>query len=77
MSVPGYIQKTLYMKPEVSKIFDDLEAYLDYCRFNLIRFSPADLYKSKDWYQFQRSIGNHVERKPYLGKKPKYQPRTS
>jgi len=52
MALPGYIQKTLVMKPEVEKIFDDLEAWLDHCRFNLINFDQKDLYKSsayKEW----------------------------
>lgn len=40
------------MKPEVVKIFDDLEAWLDHCRFNLLKFDPADLYKSKDYRVF-------------------------
>jgi len=53
MGIPSYIQKTLRMKPEVNKIFDDLEAWLDYCRFNLLPFNPADLYKSHDYKKFQ------------------------
>ena len=28
MAQPAYIQKTLVMKPEVKKIFDDLDAWL-------------------------------------------------
>lgn len=40
------------MKPEVVKIFDDLEAWLDHCRFNLLKFDPADLYKSKEHREF-------------------------
>ncbi len=55
MSQPAYIQKSLRMKPEVTKIFDDLEAWLDHCRFNLLPFNPADLYKSKEW----RDFGKH------------------
>lgn len=55
MAQPGYIQKTLKMKPEVSKIFDDLEVWHDYCRFNMIAFSPADLYKSKEYKDFVRA----------------------
>lgn len=47
MAIANYIQKTLVMKPEVTKIFDDLEDWLDYCRFNLLPFEPKDLYKSK------------------------------
>ena len=69
MSVPAYIQKTLKMKPEVEKIFDDLDKWLDHCRFNLLPFDPADLYKSREWRESQR--GNTYERKPYLGKKPR------
>jgi hypothetical protein len=54
MAHPAYIQKTLVMKPEVNKLFDDLEEWLDHCRFELIRFDPRDLYKSKEykeWYK--------------------------
>ena len=40
------------VKPEVTRIFDDLEAWLDHCRFNLLKFDPADLYKSKEWREF-------------------------
>jgi hypothetical protein len=54
MAQPAFIQKTLRMKPEVSKLFDDLDAWLDYCRFNLIDFNPKDLYRSKEYKDFQR-----------------------
>ena len=63
MAQPNYIQKTLKMKPEVTKIFEDLEAWHDYCRFNMIDFKPSDLYKSREYKDFQRSIGNY-ERRP-------------
>ena len=49
MAIPAYIQKTLYMKPEVKKIFEDLEAWLDHCRIKLLPYNPADLYKSKEY----------------------------
>lgn len=49
MSLPNYIQKTLGMKPEVSKIYDDLDEWLDHCRMELINFDPKDLYKSKEY----------------------------
>lgn len=52
MSLPNYIQKTLVMKPEVSKIYDDLEEWMDHCRWELIKFDPADLYKSKEYKAF-------------------------
>ena len=54
MSVPAYIQKTLVMKPEVTKIFEDLEKWHDHCRFEMINYDPKDLYKSAEYKQFQR-----------------------
>ena len=32
------------MKPQVEKVFDDLDNYLDFCRFELREFNPAHLY---------------------------------
>lgn len=49
MAVSNAIQKTLVMKPEVTQIFEDLEAWHDHCRFEMINFNPADLYKSKEY----------------------------
>ena len=43
------------MKPEVVKIFEELEAYHDHCRFNLRKFDPADLFKSKEWQRFNEA----------------------
>jgi hypothetical protein len=74
MALPKNVQNTLYMKPEVSKIFDDLEAWHDYCRFNLLDFNPADLYRSPEYKNFQRWNGG--ERRPrteYKGKNPRPQ----
>ena len=72
MAQPKYIQKTLFMKPEVSKIFDDLDAWLDHCRFNLLPFEPSDLYRSQEYKNFQRWSQPRGERKPYLGNKPRF-----
>jgi hypothetical protein len=79
MAIPAYIQKTLVMKPEVSIVFDDLEAWHDHCRFELMDFNPADLYKSqayRDWargrntpknprYKVQYTQRRDDGRKPY------------
>jgi hypothetical protein len=62
MSLPNYIQKTLRMKPEVDRIFNDLDQWLDYCRFNLLPFNPADLYRSKDYKNWVRER-EYLERK--------------
>lgn len=34
-------------RPDVVKVFDDLEAYHDFCRFELRDFNPADLYRKE------------------------------
>ena len=53
---PPFIQKTLVMKPEVTKIFDDLDAWKDHCRFNLLKFDEKDLYRSRDYKEWQREL---------------------
>jgi hypothetical protein len=68
MALPKYVQKTLGMKPEVSKIFDDLDAWLDHCRFNLLPFEPSDLYRSQEYKSFQRWNGGG-DRKPWNGER--------
>ena len=55
MSQPKWVNKYLTMKPEVSKIFDDLEVWHDYCRFEMINFDPKDLYRSKEYKDWQRN----------------------
>ena len=40
------------MKAQVEKIFDDLERYHDFCRFELREFNPSHLYdKANDNYR--------------------------
>ena len=43
------------MKPEVIKIFDELEEYQWHCRFNLKKFDAADLFKSPEWQRFNEA----------------------
>ena len=54
MAQPAFIQKTLRMKPEVTRVFDDLDAWLDHCRFNLLPYNEKDLYRSNDYRRFQQ-----------------------
>jgi len=70
MAHPSYVQKTLVMKPEVTKIFDDLDSYLDFCRFELLPFSPSDLYnrESKVWNQYYAATHG---KKSYKGQRRK------
>ena len=45
-----------YNFPPVNKVFDDLDKFRDYCRFEGKVFNEADLYK-KDapvWQQYQK-----------------------
>ena len=61
-NIPAYVQKTLRMKPETAKVFDDLDAWLDHCRFNLLNYDPKDLYRSFEYRNFQREQ-EYLERK--------------
>ena len=62
MSSPGENKKTLRLKPEVEQFFNDLEEWLNYCRFNLINYNPADMYRSQVYKSFQREK-EYLERK--------------
>jgi hypothetical protein len=46
IKVESYNKKYLRMTPQVNQIFEDLEAWKEYCSFKLIKYDPADLYKS-------------------------------
>lgn len=54
MSQPKYIERHLHMKSEVTKIFEDLEGYLDYCRYNMLKYDERDLYRSEQYKRFDR-----------------------
>jgi hypothetical protein len=52
MAQPAWLNKYLTMKPDVVKVFDDLDRYLDFCRFELRDFNPAHLYdRTNDNYR--------------------------
>jgi hypothetical protein len=40
-----WLKKYLVMKPEVSKIFDDLDSYLEWCKWEMQPFNQEDLYR--------------------------------
>ena len=44
-------------RPDIVKLFDDLEAFHDFCRFELLPFNEADLYNraSPVWNQYYNS----------------------
>ena len=41
------------MKSEIRQIFNDLDAWLNYCRFRMIKYDPADLYRSVEYKEWQ------------------------
>lgn len=49
-----WVEKYLKMKPEVNKIFEDLEQYKDYCRYNMLRYDERDLYRSEQYRKFEK-----------------------
>jgi hypothetical protein len=61
-------------KPEVVKIFDDLEKFHDYCRFELAPFDEANLYNRDSWVwrNYEKTLRPRKfngDRKPYQGKR--------
>ena len=55
MAQPAWLKKYILMKPEVKKIFEDLEEWRMHCCWTLTKFDERDLYKSKEYKEFSRS----------------------
>ena len=68
MAQPAWLKKYLTMKPEVNKIFDDLEEWHNHCRFEMIEFNPAHLYKSNDYKEWSRRKSNKFRKYPRFNK---------
>ena len=62
-------------RPDIVKIFDDLEAFHDFCRFELREFNPSELYK-KDAPNFGAYLASRRPRKPYQGMNPRFDRRS-
>lgn len=56
-------------RPDVVKVFDDLEAYHDFCRFELRDFNPAEMYR-RDSANYGAYLASKRPRRPYQGNKP-------
>jgi hypothetical protein len=54
MSQPSWLKKYLTLKPDVRKIFEDLEEWKKHCRSHMLRYDERDLYKSKEYKDYQR-----------------------
>jgi hypothetical protein len=64
MAQPAWLNKYLTMKPEVNRIFEELEAFHDFCRFELREFNPAELYK-KDAPNYGAYLASKRPRRPW------------
>ena len=51
-------------RPDIVKIFDDLEKFHDYCRFEMVEFNEANLYNraSPIWNQYFNSTRPRKQR---------------
>ena len=57
-----------YNFPPVDKVFDDLDKFRDYCRFEGKPFDEADLYNSKSWvWQAYGKYQNYLRAKARNG----------
>lgn len=54
MAQPKWMEKYLRMKPEVDRIFKDLEGYKDYCRMNMLKYDEKDLYRSEQYRKYEK-----------------------
>jgi hypothetical protein len=59
-------------RPDVVKVFDDLEAYHNFCRIELRDFNPADLYR-RDSVVYGAYLASKRPRRPYQGKNPRWE----
>ena len=57
-------------RPDVVKIFDDLDAFRDFCRFEMCEFNEANLYnrQSPIWNHYFQSTRNRKPRNDYHNK---------
>ena len=67
---PSYIKKYLRMKPEVTQIFADLEAFRNFVvmQYPQIKFDEAELYKNSSptwqkYLRYQRNLARRAEAK--------------
>ena len=61
-------------RPDVVKIFDDLDAYLDFCRFELRPFDPAHLYR-KDNEHYRAFLDSQRPKRHWHNNNNNHRPR--
>jgi len=70
MANPTWLNKYLTMKPDVVKVFDDLDVYLDFCRFELRDFNPSHLY-DKTNENYKAFLNSQRPQRPWQDRKPR------
>ncbi len=63
-------------RPDVVKVWEDIEAYHDWCRLELRPYDPAEIYR-KDSPNYSAYLYSKRPRKPYLGKNPRFEKRSN
>ena len=56
-------------RPDIVKLFEDLEAFHNFCRIELRHFDQAELYR-KDSKSYGAFLASKRPKKPYQGNKP-------
>ena len=56
-------------RPDIVNLFEDLEAFHNFCRIELRHFDQADLYR-KDSKSYGAFLASKRPKKPYQGNKP-------
>jgi len=66
LETKGSIKMSKYWdkRPDVVQIFDDLDSYRDFCRFNGFIFNEADLYNKKSRTYQSYLDPSKISRKP-------------
>jgi hypothetical protein len=63
-------------RPDIVKIFDELESFLNFCRIELFPYNESDLYNRESWVwrNYEKSKRAKKawtgEKKPYQGNRP-------
>ena len=58
-------------RPDVVRIFEELEAFQDWCRFEQSEFNPAELFH-REAPNYGAYLASKRPRRPYLGTKPRW-----
>ena len=67
----GYFEN----RPDVVKVWEDLESYHDWCRLQLCDFNPTDLYR-RDSQNYGSYLASKRPKRPYQGNRPNFQKRS-